>query len=134
MIDKSDAERLAMAKAFDIVIAWLQHKGTAANVSELASMCEFVVFVQTHNPDAPQPAATLKAALGWRDIADRPKDGTKYWATDGENQFTENQPPGHFPGRWDWFEEEQYWGGSISTYKATHFMPLPAPPAPGGDK
>ncbi len=53
---KSDAERLAMAEAFDIVIAWLQHKGTAANVSELASMCEFVVFVQARNPDAPQPA------------------------------------------------------------------------------
>ena len=41
-----------MAKAFDIVIAWLQHKGTAANVSELASMCEFVVFVQARNPEA----------------------------------------------------------------------------------
>jgi hypothetical protein len=79
-------------------------------------------------------AATLKAAPGWKDIADRPKDGTKYWATDGKNQFTETQPPGHAPGKWDWFEKEQYWGGCASTYKATHFMPLPAPPAPGGDK
>jgi hypothetical protein len=62
-------------------------------------------------------AATLKAAPGWR-----------------KHYFTESQPPDCYPGQWVWFKKEQYWGGSISTYKATHFMPLPAPPAPGGDK
>lgn len=58
----------------------------------------------------------------WKPIRTAPKDGTLYLATDGEEVWSQNQPPSGADGRWRWMKDGWY-GGTLSC-KATHWAPM----------
>lgn len=71
--------------------------------------------------------------LTWQPIADAPRDGTRYLATDGKRRWVENRPSDkHVAGDWEWIAEENggHWAGGSVIRGATHFMPIQ--PAPQG--
>jgi hypothetical protein len=81
-------------------------------------------------------AATLKAAPQWRDIADAPRD---------ESLLLYAPSYGVFEGYWKdrWYNDKSKRGWVAANLDeeygclvndVSHWMPLPAPPAPGGDK
>lgn len=82
---------------------------------------------------------------GWRDIASAPKDETRilawsaglgaretYWRLYGEgSQAREWFKRGEGPsGAWNWVEPQNNWA---SSWKPTHWMPLPPPPESDAD-
>lgn len=67
----------------------------------------------------------------WRPIADAPKDGTPYLATNGRKFWVENRPSEkHIAGEWNWSPDKNHpqggrWAGASSIRGATHFMMIP---------
>ena len=92
----------------------------------------------------PADLAALVAEKCWQPIETAPKDGTSilsrndeygiretYWRFYGEGSPAKGLfDKGHGPsGAWNWSEPQNHWA---SSWKPTHWMPLPAAPAPGG--
>jgi hypothetical protein len=79
-----------------------------------------------------QFAAGIAAGRGmaWQPIETAPKDGTCYWASDGETMWMENAPENHYPGEWTWNESRKQWRGHAhEDGRAAKFW-MRLPPAP----
>ena len=71
-------------------------------------------------------AAAALSVRGWQDIASAPKDGTFVLVTDARH------PPCHLIARFKhntWWGQQTQTGRAIVWREATHWQPLPEPPA-----
>jgi hypothetical protein len=81
-------------------------------------------------PAPPAPSAEVAALVEWQPIVSAPKDGTFVLLTDAR------YPACHLIAQWSrgsWWGQRTSTGRCIVWEKATHWVPLPAPPQPFTD-